>query len=225
MLGIKEWSADDRPREKFAQSGAAALTKAELLAILVGTGNTEENAVDLMRRILGDCGGNLRLLGRRTIAELSAYKGVGPAKAITILAACELGRRRMKDEIVEKRQITCSDDVGNYYADMRELSHEECRALLLNQANRIVGDTLVSRGGLAAAHVDMRVLLRAALLAQATGFILVHNHPSGTLRPSPDDDRLTERIRQAAATIDLRLVDHIILCENGYYSYLEEGRI
>lgn len=225
MLGIKEWSEDDRPREKFVQRGPQALTKAELLAILVGTGNTEENAIELMRRVLSDCDSNLRRLGQRTVDELMQYKGVGLAKAITILAACELGRRRLKDEVIERQAIRGSDDVMAYFADMRELLHEECRVILLSHANRILGQKLISRGGMTSASVDPRLIIRAALMAEATGFILVHNHPSGTLRPSPDDDRLTERVRQAAQIMDLRLVDHVIVAETGYYSYLEEGRI
>ena len=226
-LNIKELPEDDRPREKLAQRGAQALTEAELLAILIGSGNTDESAVALMQRVLTDCGGSLRTLGRRSITELTTYKGMGPAKAITLLAACELGKRRELEQAEEKQFIKSSVDI---YALMRprmqDLDHEECYTIYLRTDGSIIDKPyLVSRGGLTETSVDVRVALREALMRQATAFILVHNHPSGSLRPSRQDDELTKHMAQAAQTLSMRLRDHIIVTTTDYYSYNDHGKI
>ena len=226
MLNIKEWAEEDRPREKFVARGAEALTDAELLAILVGSGNSEENAVDLMRRVLADCSGSLRTLGQKRISDLvKTYKGMGPVKAITILAACELGRRRLREEAVVRKVIRTGADVSAYFSAMHELGHEECRVLMLNQAHGIIGDELISKGGLASASVDVRVIFRSALLHGAASIVLCHNHPSGNLRPSADDDKLTRGVQRAGETMNIRLIDHVIVSECGYYSYLENDKL
>ncbi len=232
-LTINQWAEDDRPREKLARLGASALSTAELLAILIGSGSREESAVDLMRRLLGDCGGSLKALGRLSLHDLTGaangrYKGLGPAKAITLLAACELARRRMSEEAAagERLQVRSSVDLYNYFRPlMQDLPYEECRVLLLNQAHYVLEDCMISRGGLAATVVDVRVVLREALLRQATAVALCHNHPSGSPRPSREDDALTERVRKACATMDITLLDHLVLGDGTYYSYCDEGKL
>lgn len=223
---INEWDAADRPREKLAALGAQALSDAELLAILIGSGSADESAVGLMRRVLADCGNNLNALGKRGIDELCTYKGMGPAKAITILAACELGKRRQASDLGERPRMDCARSIYDYFLPrMQDLPVEECHVLLLNPALRVVGSRCVSRGGIAATAVDVRLVLREALLARATAIALCHNHPSGNARPSRQDDMLTERLSKAAAGMDIRLVDHIVLADGGFYSYSEEGKL
>ena len=225
-INIKDLPLDDRPREKVMARGAAALSDAELLAILIGSGNTEESAVGLMQRILRDCEGSLNTLGRMTVDELMRrYKGIGEAKAITLLAACELGNRRRREEVKEGRFVHDSSDAYNYFSDMTDLPLEECRVLLLRQNHSIIGSALVSKGGIAGALVDVREVLRHAILARATTIVLCHNHPSGNLHPSREDDQLTRRVNEACRAADIRLLDHIIVANTGYYSYSEQGKI
>jgi len=232
MLGtsIKEWAEVDRPREKLESRGPGALTEAELLAILIGSGNTEESAVDLMRRLMADCDGSLNTLGRMTIAELTdgRYKGIGPAKAITIMAACELGKRRMKEEAPVRSKISDSADIYEYFRPrLMDLSHEECHVLLLNVKHEILGHEVVSRGGLSEACVDIRLVLRHALLHQATSIALAHNHPSGSCQPSKADDDLTSRLREACRTVGIKLLDHLVIADgkDNYYSYYNHSKI
>lgn len=235
-LSINRWSVEDRPREKFVAKGPAALSNAELLAILIGSGSTDESAVELMRRVLADFGNSLKALGRLSLHDLAPdgkhpnpphrYKGLGPAKAVTLLAACELGRRRMAEEAAVQIQIRSSVDVYNYYLPlMQDCRHEEFHALLMNQANRVMSDVLVSRGGLTETVVDIRLLMREVLLQGATTLAICHNHPSGNLRPSRQDDSLTEKVMQACRMMNIRLLDHVILTDGGFYSYCEEGRL
>ena len=228
-MNIKELPYDDRPREKLATNGPGALTAAELLAILIGSGNTEETAVELMQRVLADCSNSLRQLGRMSIDDLTdkRYKGLGPAKAITILAACELGKRRALEEAEEKRHITSATDIFSLmHPIMQDLPHEESYAIYLRPDNSVVGKPyLVSRGGIAETHVDVRLTLREALVRRATAFVFIHNHPSGNLRPSQADDRLTERLDRAAKIMELRLLDHVIVADTSYYSYREQGKL
>ena len=225
-MNITDLSLDDRPREKFAAHGASALSKAELLAILIGSGNTEENAVQLMQRIMNDCQGSLATLGNMGIDSLCRYKGMGPAKAISVLAACELGRRRMAEGMELRPQLTSSADIFAYMTPrLKGTPVEECHAILLNNHLRVVGCKLISRGGITGAVVDVRLVLREALLCNATHLALCHNHPSGNPRPSGEDDRLTQKLKAAAATMDLRLIDHIILTDEAYFSYQDEGRL
>ncbi len=225
-LTIKQWKENERPRERLAELGAGALSDSELLAILIGSGNATETAVGLMRRILNDCDGNLNRLGKMTLSELCAYNGIGPAKAITIMAACELGKRRQSESVEERKRISSARDIYDYFHPrMRDLPNEECHVLLLNQALHIIGSKCVGRGGITATVVDIRLVLREALLARATQIALCHNHPSGSVRPSQDDDNLTARLKQAAEAMDIRLIDHIVLTDGRYFSYSDEGRL
>ncbi len=225
-LTIKQWKENERPRERLAELGAGALSNSELLAILIGSGNATETAVGLMRRILSDCGGNLNRLGKMTLPELCAYNGIGPAKAITIMAACELGKRRQSEDVEERKRISSSCDIYNYFHPvMCDLPTEECHVLLLNQALNIMGSKCVGRGGITATVVDVRLVLREALLARATQIALCHNHPSGNVHPSKEDDKLTTRLKQAAAAMDITLIDHIVLTDGRYFSYSDEGRL
>lgn len=225
-LTINKWAEEDRPREKMMLHGISALSDAELLAILIGSGNTDESAVELMRRVLNDCNNNLNELGKLTVDDLCRYKGVGPAKAITILAASELGKRRKESDPQERKVMRCSKDIYlHFHPLMCDLAIEECWALMLNQANKVISTYRVSTGGLSCALVDVRCLLREALLRRATSLALCHNHPSGNIHPSMDDDRLTEKIRKSSIMMDIRFIDHIVLTDGTYYSYADEGKL
>lgn len=223
---ITDLSREDRPREKFEEKGGTALSVAELLAILIGSGNAEENAVELMQRVMNDCHNSLATLERMDIRELCRYKGMGPAKAITILASCELGKRRMLETAVARSKFDSAQSIYDYFvAKLRNASVEESHVLLLSSGLTFLGSKLISRGGIAGTVVDTRLVLKAALLADAPNIVLCHNHPSGNLRPSPEDDRLTERLKKAAQAVSLNLLDHVIVTDGGYYSYQEEGRL
>ena len=225
-LTITQWAEEDRPREKMMLHGVSALSNAELLAILIGSGNTEDSAVELMRKVLNDYRNNLNELGKASIDELCRYKGIGPAKAITILAASELGKRRKEEAIEERPAILSSRDVYQcLHPLMCDLPTEECWVLLLNQANKLIDKVKVSTGGLSATAVDVRCILREALLKRASAIALCHNHPSGSIRPSREDDLLTKQVVQASECMNIRLVDHVILTDGAFYSYADEGRI
>lgn len=225
-LNINQWAEEDRPREKMMLHGAAALTNAELLAILIGSGNTEDTAVELMRKVLDGCRNSLNELGKCTVDDLCRYKGIGPAKAVTILAASELGKRRKEEEPARRKQIRCSTDIYDWFHPlMCDLPVEECWIMLLNQASKVIDTVRISRGGLASTQVDVRCILREALLKRATAFVLCHNHPSGNRTPSTDDDRLTQSVAVASKTMNIRLLDHLIVTDGGYYSYADEGRL
>ena len=225
-LSINQWAEEDRPREKMMLQGASALTNAELLAILIGSGNAEDSAVELMRKVLSNYRNNLNELGKASIDELCRYKGIGPAKAITILAASELGKRRKEETVEERRVIAMSKDVYEYlHPLMCDLPTEECWVLLLNQASKLIDKVRISTGGLNATAVDVRCILREALLKRATAFALCHNHPSGNIRPSREDDLLTREVNKAAECMNIRFVDHVILTDGAFYSYADEGRI
>ncbi|MBD8001715.1 DNA repair protein RadC [Bacteroides caecicola] len=225
-LNINQWAEEDRPREKMMLHGAAALTNAELLAILIGSGNTEDTAVELMRKVLDGCRNSLSELGKCTVDDLCRYKGIGPAKAVTILAASELGKRRKEEEPARRKQIRCSTDIYDWFHPlMCDLPVEECWIMLLNQASKVIDTVRISRGGLASTQVDVRCILREALLKRATAFVLCHNHPSGNRTPSTDDDRLTQSVAVASKTMNIRLLDHLIVTDGGYYSYADEGRL
>lgn len=225
-LNINQWAEEDRPREKMMLHGTGALSNAELLAILIGSGSTDESAVELMRKVLADYRNSLSELGKSGVEELCRYKGIGPAKAITLLAASELGRRRKEEGTLERLQVRSSEDIYRlFYPLMCDLPVEECWVLLLNQAGKVIDRIRISQGGLASTAVDIRCVLREALIRRAVSMVLCHNHPSGNLRPSREDDRLTESLRQAAVTVNLRLLDHVIVTDGKYYSYADEGRI
>ena len=220
-MKIKDWSNDERPRERFMNQGAEAVSSAELLAILIGSGTAEVTSVDLMRNILADHGDSLRTLGTLTNQELQKYNGIGPAKAVTIQAALELGKRFMLEEKSQRHRFSGSDDVQEFFRiKMRDLCHEECHLLLLDVKNQYMGHHLLSRGGITESTVDIRLLLRHALVAGAPNVILAHNP-----QPSRQDDELTKRLNQACHAVQLRLLDHIIIGDNTYYSYADEGKL
>lgn len=225
-LCINEWAEADRPREKMLCKGIDALTNAELLAILIGSGNTEETAVELMQRVLASCDNNLNTLGKRSVEDLCRFKGIGNAKAITIMAASELGKRRKHEEAMERQRITCSTDVYNLFHPLLcDLPTEEFWILLLNQAGKIIDKVRISSGGINETSADVRSILREALLQRATQIILCHNHPSGNTHPSMQDDRLTRQIKQAADVMNIYLSDHVIVCDGTFYSYADEGKL
>ncbi|MDR2497663.1 MAG: DNA repair protein RadC [Tannerellaceae bacterium] len=207
--------------------GASALSDAELLAIIIGTGTREETAVQLSQRILHAAGNNLNELGKRSVGELaSSFKGIGEAKAITIAAALELGRRRAVCASSRKTAISTSRDVHSlFFHHLCDLPHEELWLAFTNSASVVVGKTQISRGGLAETSVDLRLILQAALHALASGIIMCHNHPSGKKTPSVHDDRLTMRVKEAAELINMKLIDHLIIADNSYYSYADAGRL
>jgi len=225
-LTINNWAEEDRPREKLERLGAEALSGAELLAILIGSGSSRETAVDLMKRILHDCGNNLNTLGKKTIHELMAYNGIGAAKAITILAACELGKRRQQEKAEERKRMDSAYTIYEYMLPrMQDLDTEEAWILLLNQNYKLIKCERISHGGLSETAVDIRVIMREALLNNATVVALCHNHPSNNARPSGDDDRLTKRLAAACDTMRLHFLDHIIVTDGAYYSYRESGKL
>ncbi len=225
-ISLRDLPECDRPREKLTLQGPAALTTAELLAILIGSGNAEETAVALMQRVMADCGGSLNTLGRMSVDALSKYKGMGPAKSVAILAACELGKRRTAETVVQRDRFDSAQNIYEYFRTMlAEKPVEECHILLLNHNLRFISSRPLSQGGLTATVVDIRLALREAILAGATHIALCHNHPSGNTRPSGEDDRLTRKLADAARLMDIRLIDHVIVTDGAYYSYSEAGKL
>ena len=225
-LNINEWAEEDRPREKLMRLGPAALSDAELLAILVGSGSTKEDAVSLMKRILADCHNNLNTLGKMTIRELCAYKGVGEAKAITILAACELGKRRQAEKPEERPDVGTATRIYNQmHPLMQDLDVEEFWLLLMNQNHRLIKQMRISHGGITEVSVDVRIIMREAVLSNATMLAVCHNHPSGSLSPSKMDDDLTANLNKACQVMRIKLLDHVIVTDGNYFSYHESGRL
>ena len=223
-LNINEWAAEDRPREKLERLGPQALSDAELLAILVGSGSPQEDAVSLMKRILNECNNNLNTLGKMTIHELCQYNGIGPAKAITILAACELGKRRQQEKPEERPDLGTATRIYNHmHPVMQDLDVEEFWLLLMNQDYRLIKKLRIAHGGISEVSVDIRILMREAVLANATIIAVCHNHPSGNIRPSDADNSLTQSIRNACSVMRLKFTDHVIITDGNYYSYHEEG--
>lgn len=223
---IKEWAVDDRPREKAMKNGISTLSKSELLAILVGSGNDEESAVDLMKRVLASCGDSISELAKLSVDDLCFFKGIGPAKAISIMAACELWKRREGDSEREHKCIASSKELYEYFYNILcDSSVERCYVLLLNRMNRVIDHVLIGTGGFTATLVDIRLVIREALLKRATTIALCHNHPSGNIKPSRDDDKLTENLSQACRVMNIRLLDHIILTDGAYFSYNDERRL
>jgi len=221
---IKNWAIDDRPREKLLSKSPESLSDSELLAILIGNGTRQKSAVDLAREILLLGKNNLNELGRLSLKELQKVKGIGEAKAITISAALELGRRRQGAFLLEKPVIKESRDIASYLQNrFRDLPYEVFAVLFLNRANRINHFEVVSQGGITGTVADPRIILKKALEEEAVSIILCHNHPSGSLRPSRADEELTQKIKEAARYFDIRVMDHIIVSESGYYSFADEG--
>lgn len=221
---IKNWATGDRPREKLIAKGRLSLTDAELLAILIGSGNTKESAVDLCKRILSSSQNNLNQLGKMTLKQLTSFNGIGEAKALTIIAAMELGRRRRGEESIEKVKITSSSTVFEVFQPViGELDHEEFWILYLNNSNKIIEQFQISKGGITGTLVDVRITLRKALELGAVSLILAHNHPSGNLNPSEADKQLTRKLKTAAESLDIKILDHIIVTEKSYFSFADEG--
>ena len=226
MKTIKQWAVEDRSRERLLVNGAETLSKAELLAILIGSGVPGKSAVDVMRGILADYGDSLMSLAKASVQELMRYEGIGEAKAVTIIAACQLANQRLKEELPKRMRINSSADAVEYFRPrMQDLDVEECHLLLLDQGMAVKGSALLSRGGIAGTSVDVRCLLRQAILGQAVAVVLCHNHPSGRTNPSRDDDNLTRKAADACQAVGIRLTDHIIFAGNDYYSYMENGKL
>ena len=225
-LNIKDWAEEDRPREKLLAKGVPILSDAELLAILIGSGNRDETAVELSQRILHSVGNNLNTLGKLTIKDLMKFKGIGEAKAITIVAATELGRRRKSAEAVIEPNICHSKDIFEImHPLLADLPHEETWVLLLNRSNRIIKRHQVSKGGLSGTVVDIRTIMKEAIDTLATAMILCHNHPSGNVNPSREDDNITAKLKNAGEVMNISLLDHVIICDHTYYSYRDENRL
>lgn len=225
-LNINQWAEEDRPREKMMQKGADALTDAELLGILIGSGNTDESAVSLMQRILAACDNNLNQLAKWEVRDFARFKGMGPAKSITVMAALELGKRRNLQTQLERPVIRSSADIYQLFHPLLcDLPAEESWVLLLNQAGKVIDKARVSQGGIGQTVVDVRTVLREALIKRATQIALIHNHPSGNVQPSLDDIRLTQILQKAAQTMSIRLLDHVIVTDGGYFSFNDEGQL
>lgn len=223
---IKNWMADDRPREKMQTKGALALSNSELLAIIINNGSKEKSALDLAKEVLALGQNNLNELGKLTLNDLQKIKGIGQAKAIAIAAALELGRRRQSSELLLKTTVKTSGEIANYLrVVLRDYTHEVFAVVFLNRSNKILSFQIVSSGGLTGTVADPRVILKKAIEAEATSIVLSHNHPSGNLKPSRADEELTEKIRQAAVFLDIRVLDHIIVSDEGYFSFADEGLI
>ena len=221
---IKTWAEDDRPREKLLSKGRLALSDSELLAILIGSGSKNESAVELSKRILAQSENNLNQLGKFSIGQLCQFKGIGSAKAVVITAALELGRRRRLEETLELSKISSSSSVFEIMQPIiGDLPHEEFWILYLNNSNKILEKYQISKGGITGTLVDVRISLRKALEIGAVSLILTHNHPSGNLRPSDADKQLTQKLKTAAESLDIKILDHIIVTEKSYFSFADDG--
>ena len=223
FFSIKSWSVDDRPREKLLIKGKNSLSKAELVAILIGSGNKDESAVDLSKRILASVNFSLHELGKLTVKKLTKFKGIGQAKAITIVSALELSRRRRSERALIKKKIDSSRSVFELMQPIiGELFHEEFWVIYLNSSNKVLMKSFLSKGGITSTSVDLRLILKSALQIGAVGLVLAHNHPSGALRPSGADKNITKKIKQAAEILDIKVVDHLIITENSYFSFADK---
>jgi DNA repair protein RadC len=223
-FSIKDWNEDDRPREKLLAKGKQALSDAELIAILIGSGNREESAVALSQRILSSAENHLDVLGKLSVVDLIKFKGIGEAKAISIVAAMELGRRRRSSDVLKLKKITSSHSAFEVLQPIiGDLPHEEFWILYLDNQNKILQKTQLSKGGITGTLVDVRVLFKSALQIGAVAVILAHNHPSGTLKPSNADKNITTKIRTAGESLDIKILDHLIITERAYFSFADEG--
>jgi len=222
---IKEWSIDDRPREKMLAKGRQTLTDSELLAIILGSGSRGESAVDLSKRILNDHKNNLNELGKITIKDLvKKYKGIGEAKAINIIAALELGRRRQETDPLKRSAIHSSKDAFDHlYPLVADLPHEEFWIMLCNRANKVIFTQSIGRGGVASVVVDVKIIMKTALEHLASSIVLCHNHPSGNLKPSNEDITITKKLKEACTIFDINVIDHIIIGDMAYFSFADEG--
>ena len=225
-LSINEWNEEQRPRERLLSVGAKALTNAELLAILIHSGSLEKDAVALMTEVLESVDGSLDRLGNLTYDDLIGFKGIGPAKAVTILAASEFGRRRMALPVTPQTKFDTSEKIFQHLLKdtFWDLSDEECWVVLLNQSLHLISKVCIGKGGLTSVTADIRKIMKCALLKNSTCLVFAHNHPSGSVVPGKDDDATTQKIYDACKVMGLKLLDHIVVARNTYYSYLEEGR-
>jgi DNA repair protein RadC len=223
---LKSWAVEERPREKVIANGIQYLTDTELLAILMGSGTRNTTAVELARKILGEVDNSLLELGRQSLSDLQKIKGIGPAKAISVLAAMELGRRRSGTHHMEKVSIKSSETVFSlFHPLLGDLEHEEFWLLMLNRANKVIGRFKVSQGGLSGTVIDTRIILKKALDNLASSIIVCHNHPSGNNQPSDADVKITEKLKKAAGILEIKLLDHIIIADKSYFSFADEGLI
>ncbi len=224
-LSIKQWTPQDRPREKLIQNGPLYVTDAELLALLLGSGSKHETVVELARKVLLHANNNLNELARKSISDLKKIKGIGEAKAVTIAAALELGRRRGIADIIDKEKVSNSHDIARIFRSvLGDLPHEEFWVVLLNRSHKIIDKIRISKGGISGTVADVRIMLKEAIEKLASGIILCHNHPSGNLQPSEQDIQLTHKIRDAGLLLDVSLLDHIIVSEKDeYFSFADEG--
>ena len=225
-MPITEWAAGDRPRERFIELGARALSTAELLAILIRTGSGNESVVSLARRLLADNGNSLTQLAALDVQQLCGYKGIGLTKAVTVLAALELARRKASEKPVVRKVIRRSGDIYEYFSPMMaDLQIEKCYLLFINQSGNALGHVCISQGGICSTTVDIRLVIRESLIRRAVAIAMCHNHPSGNIAPSSADDSITEKIKSACKMMDIHFWDHIIYGGDRYYSYMDNGRI
>jgi len=225
-FSIKNWAEDDKPREKLMNKGREALSNAELLAILIGSGPIGSSALAVGQDLLKKAQNNLNVLSRQSLKELKNINGIGDAKGITIMAALELGRRRQKEGVVDRKQITSSADGFNYFQPhIGDLPYEEFWVLFLNRQNKILSGEKISQGGVAGTVADLKIIFKSALEKLACSIIVAHNHPSGNLRPSESDKKLTKKIVEAGKIIDIKVLDHLIVTDGGYYSFADEGML
>lgn len=223
---ISQWAEKDRPREKLESLGADKLSDAELLAILIGSGSARESAVDLMNRVLRDCGNSLSTLGKMPLHRLRQYNGIGTAKAVSILAACEIGKRRQREKPADRVRIKTSADVyEQMHTRLQDKDTEEAWIMLLNHANMLIRTMCISHGGFTDTTVDVRIIIREALLCNATVIVLCHNHPSGSVRPGTEDRRLTANVAAACRTMRMTLLDHLVITDGQYYSFRDNGEL
>ncbi len=223
---LKERDRSEQPRERLIDKGPQELTNAELLAILIGSGTTKKTAVELMEEVMDDCDNKFTNLYRMSLNKLMDYNGIGEAKAVTIKAAAEIGQRRALETMQDIEQISKAEDVyRKMYLKIKDLTHEASWVFLLNNNARLLGLRQISSGGITETSVDVRMVLKEAFLADATAIILCHNHPSGSIRPSRQDDKLTESLRNACTVVNIRLIDHVIVTDGGFYSYAEQGKL
>lgn len=223
-LNIKDWAVEDRPREKLLSKGSRALTDAELIAILIGSGNLEETAVELSKRILQSVGGNLSEISRSGVSFLKKFNGIGEAKAISIVAALELGKRCKDAGVFVQKKITASSDAAEYFMPiLSDLNHEEFWVMLLNRGNKIIDSFMVSKGGVSGTVVDVRLIMKLAIDKLASAIVICHNHPSGTLQVSDDDLSITNKIKDAAKLMGISVLDHLIIGRNSFLSLADEG--
>ena len=223
-MPIKSWAEDDRPREKMLLKGKSALSDAELVAILIGSGSKNESAVTLSKRILASIDNNLNSLGKLSVLELQRFKGIGEAKAISIMTALELGRRRRLEEALELPTVTSSKAIFNIMQPLiGELQHEEFWIVYLNNSNKVIYKDQLSKGGLTGTLVDVRLVFKRGIELNATAIILCHNHPSGKLQPSNADKQITSKLIKAGETLDIKVLDHLIVTENAYFSFADEN--